>query len=569
MPATGPGCALAERVLRFDRATAIHCDPKRSDGILAELTDEGFLRVPLSNIARSGTLIYGDGQTTWVEYRPDAEIFSAATMKSFELMPITDGHPSVLVTSENAIEFTRGTLGSDVQRREEFLAASMMIRDKALVEKVRKGDSENSIGFLTEVTRQRGVAPDGTRFDAIQRRIIGNHNAIVEQGRAGPKVRPAVDSATEVSIDASHLAAVLQAMLREKGMTQADLAMESGVSESTVGDVCRGETGHPNPGILDAFAKALDVKMTRLLAELPLHEHKDGSMESKQDGKALGDLIRRIMEEKEIPISRLATAAGISASTVGQIIRGEINIPPPNRIEGIARALGVPASRLQATLPTRDTEDDMSDEKKTKVVKLPDGSEMTVAADDAPKIQAAFDVQAKAETQAKTAADAKKKAKDEADVKAKAAAGPESENDKLKGRIDVLEEGRKADAKANLETFDSRLELVSKAREICGDSYVHAGKSETQIRRDVIKAIDEPSDKRCEGKSEAFVEGTYEASLDRHEEQSDTSGEAMRAGFDAYAGDDEDSLDKLFDTYHEDQANAWKQRPGEGERASN
>ena len=495
MPATGPGCALAERVLRFDRATAIHCDPKRSDGILAELTDEGFLRVPLSNIARSGTLIYGDGETTWVEYRPDSEIFSEATMKSFELMPITDGHPSVLVTSANAIEFTRGTLGSDVQRREEFLAASMMIRDKALVEKVRKGDSENSIGFLTEVTRQRGVAPDGTRFDAIQRRIIGNHNAIVEQGRAGPKVRPAVDSAVEVRIDASHLAAVLQATLREKGMTQADLAMESGVSESTVGDVCRGETAHPNPGILDAFAKALDVKMTRLLAELPL---KDATKERTE----------------------------------------------------------------------------MKDEKKTEAVKLPDGTEIQVSADNAPKLRAALKVReaikAGMDDESDDRADDIPDDDDKPDPKGGIVANDvKSENDKLLGRIEVLEQGRKDDAKANRETFDSRLELVSKAREICGDSYVHAGKSETQIRRDVIKAIDEPSDKRCEGKSEAFVEGTYEASLDRHEAQSDTSGEAMRAGFDAYAGDDEDSLDKLFDTYHEDQANAWKQRPGEGERASN
>jgi len=51
-------------------------------------------------------------------------------------------------------------------------------------------------------------------------------------------------------------------------------------------------------------------------------------------------------------ISRLATAAGIDESTVGQILRGEIECPPMERIEGFAEVLprDVTIERLRRAL---------------------------------------------------------------------------------------------------------------------------------------------------------------------------------------------------------------------------
>lgn len=46
-------------------------------------------------------------------------------------------------------------------------------------------------------------------------------------------------------------------------------------------------------------------------------------------------------------IDRMASAAGISASTVGQILRAEINCPPLSRLNGFASALDVSASSLR------------------------------------------------------------------------------------------------------------------------------------------------------------------------------------------------------------------------------
>lgn len=46
-------------------------------------------------------------------------------------------------------------------------------------------------------------------------------------------------------------------------------------------------------------------------------------------------------------ISQMARAAGIASGTVNQILAGDINCPPLNRLEGFADVLGVSMSRLQ------------------------------------------------------------------------------------------------------------------------------------------------------------------------------------------------------------------------------
>lgn len=47
-------------------------------------------------------------------------------------------------------------------------------------------------------------------------------------------------------------------------------------------------------------------------------------------------------------VGRLATAAGISESTVNQILSAQVNAPPLRRLRGFARVLGIPLARLVA-----------------------------------------------------------------------------------------------------------------------------------------------------------------------------------------------------------------------------
>ena len=63
-------------------------------------------------------------------------------------------------------------------------------------------------------------------------------------------------------------------------------------------------------------------------------------------GENLGNLLRRLRDEKDLSNAELGEAAGVSASTMGGIIRGDINCPPRQRLEGLADLLDVPAARL-------------------------------------------------------------------------------------------------------------------------------------------------------------------------------------------------------------------------------
>lgn len=65
----------------------------------------------------------------------------------------------------------------------------------------------------------------------------------------------------------------------------------------------------------------------------------------------LGDFLGAEMEKKGLSAEQLGRAAGISASTVGQIVRGEIVRPPDQRLRGFARALDVSFERLKNMIP--------------------------------------------------------------------------------------------------------------------------------------------------------------------------------------------------------------------------
>ncbi len=73
--------------------------------------------------------------------------------------------------------------------------------------------------------------------------------------------------------------------------------------------------------------------------------------------KRLNGLIDKMEGGRPAIISRLATAAGIDAGTVNQILNGSISRPPDRRLQGFARVLGVSVESLKSTLPADDFSD--------------------------------------------------------------------------------------------------------------------------------------------------------------------------------------------------------------------
>jgi len=163
-----------------------------------ERLENGFLKVD-ARLTRTGVFVYRrtDGTVTR-ELRLPEEVFNADSMQTFNLAPLTLGHPKVPVTSSNFKEHTVGTVGM-VERDGEFQRAPLMIKDAAAVAAVEGGVREISNGYFCDIEEKSGVY-NGERFDAIQRNIRGNHVAIVSEGRAGPEASIRMDESGAVMV---------------------------------------------------------------------------------------------------------------------------------------------------------------------------------------------------------------------------------------------------------------------------------------------------------------------------------------------------------------------------------
>ena len=151
-------------------------------------TGEGFLICRNVPIARTGMQEYR-GREIGLEtdaivevWRPESEVFDPAAMASFEGKPVTNDHPTELVTPDNVARYEMGHI-QNVRRGageyNDFLLGDLHIHDAELIGAVRNGKRQISCGYECEY-----IEEDGKIY---QSKIRGNHVAVVDEGRAGAK----------------------------------------------------------------------------------------------------------------------------------------------------------------------------------------------------------------------------------------------------------------------------------------------------------------------------------------------------------------------------------------------
>ncbi|OYW34850.1 MAG: hypothetical protein B7Z41_00775 [Rhizobiales bacterium 12-66-7] len=154
-------------------------------------TPEGFLVCQSVPLARTGLMTYGAGEVP-IEAGPDgiiliergeADVFDPKTIASFFGKPVTDEHPDEDVTPENWAKLAKGEIHNP--RRGEgiwsdCLVGDLFIKDADTIAQVLGGKVEVSCGYDADYEQ---TAPGRGR----QHNIIGNHVALVEHGRCGPR----------------------------------------------------------------------------------------------------------------------------------------------------------------------------------------------------------------------------------------------------------------------------------------------------------------------------------------------------------------------------------------------
>lgn len=155
------------------------------------VTPEGYLVCQNVPIGRTGWMRYfgqeipaafGEPMGTIVQvYRSPEELFSPETIASFEGKPVTNTHPHTNLDINTAPMTERGHV-QNVRREGDFLVADLHVKDAGLVSEVQnKLKREVSSGYDCSWHK----IGEG-QYE--QREIIGNHVAVVPNGRAGPKV---------------------------------------------------------------------------------------------------------------------------------------------------------------------------------------------------------------------------------------------------------------------------------------------------------------------------------------------------------------------------------------------
>ena len=254
-------------------------------------TGEGFLICRNVPLARTGTQDYlgteiGIEREEVVKVnRDEAEVFSAEAMASFEGKPVTNNHPPDLIDAETATMFEKGHV-QNIRRGTgewgDYLIGDLHIHDSQLIEDIKNGKREVSCGYECEYVDNK----DGT---FSQKKIRGNHVAVVDSGRAGHKAaimdsntsKPKkAERKTRMSKKSTFLKIFGQAAngksddeLTKLAMDAADAFEEAEVKEEVKTEE---ETKDEDPieGIMDAL-KAINDRLDKIEAEKPAEEIKE------------------------------------------------------------------------------------------------------------------------------------------------------------------------------------------------------------------------------------------------------------------------------------------------------
>lgn len=132
----------------------------------------------------------GDPMKRVVLYRPPEEVFDPVSMASFEGVPLTDGHPpGNKLTPQNRDKFIVGSVNG-ITRNVDCMDGIVHIKTRKGLDAVRKdGRVQLSNGYSSLCDMTPGVTPQGDKYDGIQRKIRGDHIALVDSARCGSACR--------------------------------------------------------------------------------------------------------------------------------------------------------------------------------------------------------------------------------------------------------------------------------------------------------------------------------------------------------------------------------------------
>jgi hypothetical protein len=317
-------------------------------GKTRRLTPEGFLVCEGVAIARTGDQLYhktelaldanGDGTITVV--RLPEEVFREETIASFEGKPVTVEHPNDFVKPETWKDLAVGTV-QNVRRGEgiedDMLIADLVITDAKAIEYVNKYKPELSCGYDSDYEQ---TEPG----HAIQRNIVGNHVALVDRGRAGPRVAikdelPKEEFKMSSSRTANALLRVLQAFQSkdaaaiEKEMKDAEKEMKEENKDETM-----------DARLKDAEKWIADRKARDAAEEEEKKKAKDAAEKAEKEEKEKAEKEEKEKKEKEAKDAILSAEPAPDKPDLGTLHTGDALTVTRARAEILSPGIALPTT---------------------------------------------------------------------------------------------------------------------------------------------------------------------------------------------------------------------------------
>jgi uncharacterized protein len=162
-----------------------------------ERTGSGGLKIP-AYLSRSGVLNYAnpDGSVRKELRHPDV-IFAPESLETLKHVAVTEGHQAI-VDASNWKSYAVGHVGDDVRREGDKIAATVIVEDASVVQKIESGAlKEISLGYTVDLADESGEF-EGEAYTHKQLAPQYNHCAIgpANWGRAGEDVALRLDGKT-------------------------------------------------------------------------------------------------------------------------------------------------------------------------------------------------------------------------------------------------------------------------------------------------------------------------------------------------------------------------------------
>lgn len=246
----------------------------------------GFLHVD-GLAAKVGVLTYmnADGTTRKELVTPEV-LFNSDSIASIAGVPITIGHPPTgLINPSNYQKYSSGSV-KVANRKGNSLQVNISVNNADAIESIKTGKKELSCGYEVELEFKPGIY-NGQHYDAIQKKRIYNHLALVNGGRAGSECRLNLDAAQQIE--------------ETKGKIMAEIKMPSGLTVN-VDDAAAASAIQSEFNILqtnlDASASLADEQkgdISKLQANI---DAKDEVIKSRNDADLITPLITLIAKCK-------------------------------------------------------------------------------------------------------------------------------------------------------------------------------------------------------------------------------------------------------------------------------